>query len=166
MCDPDPLSAPPPGPDSVSDSVPAAPLSEPGPALAEKAPGDMTILVCSSCRLAEEPAAEPRPGGLLALDARRAAEGTGVAVRHVACLGNCRRGLSAAIYRAGCWTYVFGGLGAASGADLVAGARLFAGAADGFMPHDARPQALRDGLVARIPNAGRLAELPEAEDLP
>ena len=26
----------------------------------------MTILVCSSCRLAEEPAAEPRPGGLLA----------------------------------------------------------------------------------------------------
>lgn len=160
MCDPDPLSAPPPGPDSVSDSVPAAPLSEPGPALAQKAPGDMTILVCSSCRLAEDPAAEPRPGGLLALDARRAAEGTGVAVRHVACLGNCRRGLSAAIYRAGCWTYVFGGLGVASGADLVAGARLFAGSADGFMPFRDRPEALKRGLVARIPPFDSLEDLP------
>ena len=160
MCDPDPVSAPPPGLDSVPV---AAPLRDPGPAPEEAAgerPGKMTILVCSSCRLAEEPAAEPRPGGLLAADARRAAEGTGVAVRHVACLGNCRRGLSAAIYRAGCWTYVFGGLGVASGADLVAGARLFAGSADGFMPFRDRPEALKRGLVARIPPFDSLEDLP------
>jgi len=134
----------------------------------------VTVLVCSSCRLAEPAAVEggfvvapadgaadaPRPGSLLVEDVRRAAEGTGVAVRHVACLGNCRRGLSAAIFRTGCWAYVFGGLGVSSGADLVAGARLFAGATDGFMPFRARPEALKRGLVARIPHPDILKDLP------
>lgn len=165
MSDPGPTSdaqTPDRGPDPAPDRVsgPAAdpavgPALEPGPA-----PGETTILICSSCRLAEDPAAEPRPGRQLAADARRAAEGTGVAVRHVACLGNCRRGLSAAIYRVGCWTYVFGGLGASSGADLVAGARLFAGSADGFMPFRDRPEALKRGLVARIPPFDSLKDLP------
>ena len=119
----------------------------------------MTILVCSSCRLAEEPAAEPRPGGLLAADARRAAEGTGVAVRHVACLGNCRRGLSAAIYRAGCWTYVFGELNTESAGDLIAGAELLASSSDGFMPFKARPESLKRGLIARVPTFANLEDL-------
>ena len=82
-------------------------------------------------------------------------------VRQVACLGNCRRGLTAAIFRTGCWAYVFGGLGTgSSGADLVAGARLFAGSTDGFMPFRARPEALKRGLVARIPHPDILKELP------
>ena len=55
-------------------------------------------------------------------------------MRHVACLGNCARGISAAIFRTGCWAYVFGGLGTASGADLVAGAELFATRATGSCP--------------------------------
>lgn len=126
----------------------------------------MTIVVCASCRRADDPEERPRPGARLLADTTRAARGTGIAVRRVGCLGNCGRGLTAAIYRTGCWSYVFGGLTPESGAALVAGARLFAGAADGFMPLDERPQALRDELVARIPNAGRLAELPEADDLP
>lgn len=126
----------------------------------------MTIVVCASCRRAGDSEAVPRPGAALLADTARAARGTGIAVRRTGCLGNCGRGLTAAVYRAGCWSYVFGGLTPDSGADLVAGAYLFAGTADGFMPYDERPQALRDGLVARIPNAGRLAELPEAEDLP
>lgn len=126
----------------------------------------MTIVVCASCRRAEDPEEAPRPGARLLADTARAARGSGISVRRAGCLGNCGRGLTAAVYRAGCWSYVFGGLGPDSGADLVTGARLFAGAADGFMPYDDRPQALRDGLVARIPNAGRLEDLPAADDAP
>jgi predicted metal-binding protein len=120
----------------------------------------VTVLVCSSCRHPDEPESETRPGSALVADARRAAEGTGVVVRQVACLGNCKRGLTAAIFRDGCWSYVFGGLSAASGEDLVAGAALFATSSDGFMPFRARPEALKRGLIARIPNPDILKELP------
>ncbi|HVH02000.1 MAG TPA: DUF1636 family protein [Amaricoccus sp.] len=125
------------------------------------APADLvTVLVCSSCRREGDAEAEPRPGSLLAAGARAAAAGSGVTVRHVACLGNCRRGLTAAIFRTGCWAYVFGGLGTGSGNDLVAGARLFAGSTDGFMPFRARPEALKRGLIARIPHPDILKDLP------
>ncbi len=124
------------------------------------APADeVSVLVCSSCRGEAEPEAVPRPGSLLAGDARRAARGTGVAVREVACLGNCKRGLSAAIFRTGCWAYVFGGLGTGSGADLVAGARLFRESNDGLLPWRGRPEALKRGLVARIPHPDILKDL-------
>ena len=142
---------------SVVPSPEAAP-EEPAAFAPGAAPA--TILVCSSCRSTDDPLAEPRPGGLLVEDARRAAAGTGVAVRQVACLGNCRGGLTAAILRDGCWGYVFGRLGPASGADLVAGARLLAGSADGFMPFRPRPEALKRGLVARVPHPDILKELP------
>jgi predicted metal-binding protein len=122
--------------------------------------GEVTVLVCSSCRHPDEPESETRPGSALILDTRRAAAGSGLAVRHVACLGNCKRGLTAAIFRQGCWSYVFGGLEPTSGDDLVAGARLFAQSADGFMPFRARPEALKRGLVARIPSPDILKDLP------
>jgi predicted metal-binding protein len=131
-----------------------APCPDPSPE------AGVTVLVCSSCRLPDEPDAEVRPGSALATDTRAAAVGTGVTVRQVACLGNCKRGLTAAVFRSGCWSYVFGGLDATSGADLVAGARLFATSTDGFMPFRARPEALKRGLVARIPNPDILKELP------
>ena len=140
-------------------------MTGPTPSLADLAapPGGaaadgVTVLVCATCR--GESVAEPRPGSLLAGGVRRAADGTGVLVREVACLGNCRRGLSAAIFRTGCWAYVFGGLGTGSGDDLVAGARLFAGSEDGFLPWRGRPEALKRGLVARIPHPDMLGDLP------
>lgn len=135
---------------AAADALPACPPSADA----------VTVLVCSSCRVAGEPAAEPRPGGLLVADTRRAAQGTGIVVRQVACLGNCTRGLTAAMFRTGCWAYVFGGLVPESGPDLVAGARLFAGSSDGFMPFRARPEALKRGLVARIPHPDILKDLP------
>lgn len=119
----------------------------------------VTLLVCSSCRREGDGPEVPRPGSRLA-DAVGAAAGRGVAVRRVACLGNCSRGLSAAVYRPGCWTYVFGGLDEASGGDLLAGARLFAGSSDGFMPWRGRPEALKRGLIARVPPIELLKDLP------
>ena len=142
----------------TSPSPSVVPMPVPGSAAAPD--DEVTVLVCSSCRREDDPPDEPRPGSLLAAGTRAAAEGSGVAVRHVACLGNCKRGLTAAIFRTGCWAYVFGGLGVGSGGDLVAGARLFAGSDDGFMPFRTRPEALKRGLNARVPHPDILKELP------
>ncbi|UVK52221.1 DUF1636 family protein [Mesorhizobium sp. AR02] len=111
----------------------------------------VTIIVCASCRDETGSDAHPRAGELLADDTRRAASDDHIRVRAVECLGNCKRRLSAAILRDGCWSYVFGDLTAASGADLVTGAKLFATSTDGLIPWRGRPGSLKRGLVARIP---------------
>ena len=95
--------------------------------------------------------AEPRPGKLLAAATRDAAAPHGIPVAEIECLGNCKRRLSAALLKSGAWSYVFGDLAVDSGADLVAGARLFATSADGLLPWRGRPDSLKRGLVARIP---------------
>jgi predicted metal-binding protein len=119
-------------------------------ALATKAA--TTIYVCITCRRQGEPETESRPGLLLARATSRAAEGTGVTVKRVRCLANCNRGLSAAVRRDGAWTYVFGGLDPdRDAAALVEGARLFAAAREAIMPWRGRPEALKRGLIARVP---------------
>src|ERR1700722_4353777 len=127
--------------------------------------GRATVLVCITCRptadfaqlntvdaAAPEP---PRPGLILAeATAAAAANASDISVQRVRCLGNCGRGLSAAIRCDNAWTYVFGGLDASrDGLTLIAGARLLAGAADGIMPWQGRPEPLKRGLIARIPPA-------------
>ena len=111
----------------------------------------ITVIVCASCRDETGSDAHPRAGELLAQDTRRAASDENLRIRTVECLGNCKRRLSAAILRDGCWSYVFGDLTAASGADLVTGAKLFATSTDGLIPWRGRPDSLKRGLVARIP---------------
>lgn len=125
----------------------------------EAAP-QVTIVVCSSCRYPDQPPeTAPRPGTALADATRKAAESSAVEVRQVACLGNCKRGLSAAVLRAGSWSYIFGELDTQSAADLIAGAELFARSTDGFMPFRDRPEALKRGLIARIPTSANLQDL-------
>jgi predicted metal-binding protein len=110
-----------------------------------------TILVCITCRTPTDPLDAPRAGLALA-DATGAVAGADIAVQPVRCLGNCSRGLSAAIRRDGAWTYIFGGLDATrDGPALIAGARLLAGAGDGLMPWRERPESLKRGLIARVP---------------
>lgn len=111
----------------------------------------VTVIICASCRDETGSDAHPRAGELLAQDTRNAASGEDIRVRTVECLGNCKRRLSAAILRDGCWSYVFGDLTTASGADLVTGAKLFATSTDGLIPWRGRPDSLKRGLVARIP---------------
>ena len=117
-----------------------------------------TVYVCITCRRADDPDVEPRPGALLADATARAALGSGVAVRRVRCLANCTRGPSAALRANGgaggttnSWTYIFGGLDLAAAPALIDGARLLAGAADGIMPWRGRPEPLKRGLIARVP---------------
>jgi len=111
----------------------------------------VTVIVCSSCRDETGSDAHPRAGALLAEDTRRAASGENIRIRTVECLGNCKRRLSAALLRDGCWSYVFGDLDTTSGGDLIAGAKLFAASTDGLIPWRGRPDSLKRGLVARIP---------------
>jgi predicted metal-binding protein len=112
----------------------------------------ITIFVCVTCRGGRPLDLVPVPGEVLAAATARAAEGSGIAVRAIRCLANCNRGLSAAVRRDGAWTYVFGNLDPAGGANaLVEGAKLLAGSPDGLMPWRGRPQALKRGLVARTP---------------
>lgn len=125
------------------------------------APADLsavTVVVCATCRDETGSDAHPRAGALLAANAHSAAEGE-VRVASVDCLGNCKRRLSAAILRDGCWSYVFGDLSVDSGPDLVAGAKLFAGSADGLIPWRGRPDSLKRGLVARIPPLASLKDI-------
>ncbi|MDH6232583.1 putative metal-binding protein [Mesorhizobium soli] len=112
---------------------------------------DVTVIVCSSCRDETASDARPRAGEFLAQDTARAAASENIRVRQVECLGNCKRRLSAALLRDGCWSYVFGDLTTESGPDLITGAKLFATATDGILPWRGRPDSLKRGLVARIP---------------
>lgn len=128
----------------------------------------VTIVVCETCREATTDAQtaiseQIRPGSALAASTEAAAtDASGVVVRRVNCLSNCKRGLSAAILGPTQWTYVFGDLKADSGADLVVGALLLANSDDGLMPFRPRPEALKRGMIARIPNYKNLLTSKEA----
>ena len=113
-----------------------------------------TVYVCTTCKRADEPDTEPRPGTLLAAATEHAATGTEVTVRRLRCLANCNRGPSAAMRCNGSWIYVFGGLDPGNAAALIEGARLLAGAADGILPWRGRPDILKRGLIARVPPIG------------
>jgi len=114
------------------------------------------IYVCTTCRRPDDPEDYPRPGAALAAATVRAAESTGIAVQPLRCLANCKRGCSAVLRRhdpmAPTWTYVFGHLDPTADAQaLVQGAQLLAGSTDGLMPWRGRPDALKRGLIARVP---------------
>ena len=109
-----------------------------------------TVLVCITCRTPTDSVDAPRKGLALAEATSHAlGDELDVEVKRVRCLGNCNRGLSAAIRRDNAWTYVFGHLDAErDGPTLIAGARLFAGSTDGLMPWRGRPDPLKRGLIA------------------
>lgn len=111
----------------------------------------VVVYVCRSCRDEAEPDAEPRLGAVLAEATMMLRPGEGIEVRSVNCLANCKRGATAAMRSADGWSYVFGGLRPDDAKDLIVGARLLTGSADGLMPWRGRPDSLKRGLVARIP---------------
>jgi predicted metal-binding protein len=147
-----------------TDDFSASEIAPAGESLADAAASGVTIVVCHSCRRPGDPEDYPRPGSRLADATLEAAEGTGLRVTKIGCLGNCKRGISAAMLREGSWSYVFGELAEDSAEDLIAGALLYAGATDGFMPFRARPESLKRGLIARIPTLGHLPPFDDKKD--
>jgi predicted metal-binding protein len=124
--------------------------------------GRATIMVCITCRAAADPTDAPRAGIALAeATVIAASNAPDISVQRIRCLGNCGRGLSAAIRCDHTWTYVFGGLEPTRDSlSLIAGARLLAQAADGIMPWRGRPESLKRGLVARVPPINFCEEPP------
>lgn len=127
---------------------------------AREAAASTTIFVCTTCRRkrADVPLGYDLPGeGLaLALEAEVARQGIeDVTVTPVACLAVCNRPCTVAFAAPGKWTHLVGNLDPdAHVADILANARLVAGAPDGIVPWAERPQAIRSGGIARVPPLG------------
>ncbi|WP_375462219.1 DUF1636 domain-containing protein [uncultured Enterovirga sp.] len=118
--------------------------------------GPVLISVCVSCRGPEGSPPEARPGEDLLATLRRdvAASGADIRVRAVQCLSVCKRPCTVALTGPDRYTYVFGDLDPATGsAAILEGARTFASIEHGYMLWRERPEALRRGIVARIPPA-------------
>jgi predicted metal-binding protein len=117
--------------------------------------GPVIITVCTSCRPAGS--ALDKAPGLLLLDAVRKAcvDVDGVQVRPAQCLSVCTRVCSASLSSEGGYTFVYGDLDAAHDASpLVAMAAACRDAVHGFVAWKNRPEALRKGMIARIPPPG------------
>jgi len=114
------------------------------------------VYVCVTCRRADEPL-EPkteRSGARLFEALRRTdlAAAEDVRLVPVECLSVCKRPCTVSFAAAGKWTYVYGDLLPETAVPIiVAGARLYAEAPDGVIAWRQRPEALKRGVVARIP---------------
>ena len=124
-------------------------------ASAELAPA--TLLVCSTCKIADEVSQDdvPRSGQKLyeALTAASdAGQLTGLTVKSVECLSNCKRGCTIVLTGGERWTYVYGDLDPQhSLPDVIDGAVLYAKTSDGIVPWRERPQIFRKNCIARVP---------------
>lgn len=117
-----------------------------------QAAASTTVLVCVTCRRAEDAADAPRAGARLAeaLD-RAAATRDDVRVVPVECLSVCKRPVTIGFAAEAKWTYVYGDFDADAAPAILDAAGLYAAASDGLIPWKSRPDAFKKGVVARIP---------------
>jgi predicted metal-binding protein len=120
----------------------------------------VTIHVCVSCRTEGEPL-EPREGRAgsrlhaALIEAAGLAGAPCVRIVPVDCMSVCKRPVTVGFSSPGKWTYVYGDFTEAgtdaSAAVILDGARRFAATTDGLIPWKERPQALKKGVIARLP---------------
>lgn len=114
--------------------------------------GRTRIYVCVTCR-AEGDASDLRAGARL--HAALLSECTSEAdleVVPVECLSVCKRPCTVSFAASDKWTYVYGDLSPdTSAATVRQAARLYAAAPDGLIPWKLRPDAIKRGVVARVP---------------
>ena len=114
--------------------------------------GDTRIYVCVTCRDADETAPVRAGARLHAALADACRSEPGLTVVPVECLSVCKRPCTVSFAAPGKWTYVYGDLPPDAAADTVLlAARLYAEATDGLIPWKLRPDAIKKGVVARIP---------------
>ena len=114
------------------------------------------IYVCTTCKLADEAghAASERAGARLhrALSALASDRQSPVAIIPVECLSVCKRACTISFAAPGKWTYVYGDLPADTGAEVILdGAALYTATNDGLIPWKQRPEALKRGVISRVP---------------
>jgi predicted metal-binding protein len=126
---------------------------------------DAPILdVCVLCRSPDWSLSDgARPGAVLAqqLDRALAARAMPSSVRrNVRCMSQCKRPCAVAFSAPGRFTYLFGDLVALRDAAAVADAfALYVARPDGLMERFERPEALRAGILARVPPPGWVGPL-------
>lgn len=125
-----------------------------------------TLHVCISCR-SEGEALEPRDaraGARLFAALKSAAEAAGrdIAIVPVDCMSVCKRPVTVGLSAPGKWTYVYGDFAKVSpeeaAATLLDGLARYEATGDGIIPWKERPEALKRGVIARLPpmaSAGR-----------
>jgi predicted metal-binding protein len=122
------------------------------------------IYVCTTCKLADEAGLETheRAGARLhrALSARAAEREAAVQIVPVECLSVCKRACTISFAAPGKWTYVYGDLPADTGADVILdGAALYGATSDGLIPWKQRPEALKRGVISRVPPLAPATEI-------
>lgn len=114
----------------------------------------VVVRVCTTCRAEGEPL-EPleRRAGARLFAALSSVRGLGdPAVAPVECFSVCRRPCTLSFSAPGCWTYVFGDFSAETDPqEIFAAAKLYGGSPRGIIPWKERPEALKRGVVARLP---------------
>lgn len=117
------------------------------------------LIVCTTCRRPGQDRAQTPDGEILLAEVEAAHAFSDdvdrLRVRGVACLSACSRSCTVVFQAAGKTSYVFGELApdAETAQQVLACARLHADSADGALDRNARPERLRNGIVARIPAA-------------
>ncbi len=115
----------------------------------------VNIIVCTSCRNADD--ADSRPGALLldAVRGRMEARGVSLPLEPVECLAVCKRPATLTLAAQGKWTYVIGDLDVDRHVDDVIDAALaYAASENGIVPWKERPVCFRKGVVSRTPPLG------------
>lgn len=112
------------------------------------------LLVCTTCRTAgEQGLAGDRAGArLLAALRERAAGDAAVDIVPVECLSVCTRACTVSLSAPGKWTYIYGDLPPETAAPIILDAlKLYAATPDGLIPWKLRVDAIKKGVVARLP---------------
>jgi predicted metal-binding protein len=119
-------------------------------------PDELRLYVCVTCRKADAPEGDLRPGERLHRALSEALQGTcdlpPVRIEPVECLSGCKRACTVALSGPGRWTYVYGDLDPdASIEAILDGIRRYGATTNGLVPWRERPEAFRKGVLARIP---------------
>ncbi len=113
------------------------------------------VYVCTTCRGEGEPALpmENRAGARLFASLRAATEAErDVEIVPVECLSVCKRPCTVSFAAPGKWTYVYGDLPPETATPVLLDAlRLYGATADGLIPWKLRSDAIKKGVVARLP---------------
>lgn len=115
-------------------------------------PPTTQIYVCVTCRVEGE-ASDPkdqRAGARLHAALLAQAQGA-FEIVPVECLSVCKKPCTVSFAAPGKWTYVYGDLLPGAENIILTGARLYDATTDGLIAWKLRPDALKKGVVARVP---------------
>jgi len=123
------------------------------------------IYVCTTCKTPDDPSPERAGARLLkSLHEVTQTHQSDVIIEGVECLSVCKRPCTIAFADQNKWTYIYGDFTADDSAEqILACASLYAHAADGLIPWKERPDALKKGVIARLPASLNSSRLPEAQ---